>query len=128
MQIGRPPIVDGVRGLREAAGAQNPTDRQGAVAAPAVDRADIRPLGIPAVLQILIAEILDAWTQPLVSARPDSPLEAAMLIVQTFLQALPAEAPDPHAFLAAHEMLLAGMERGMERAQAVVAAWRDVPR
>jgi hypothetical protein len=48
--------------------------------------------------------------------------------VQTFLQALPEGDADPQALLAAHDALLGALARGMDSAQEIVAAWRNVPR
>ncbi|MFI4890245.1 MAG: hypothetical protein ACHQIL_06915 [Steroidobacterales bacterium] len=142
MQIGKPPVIDGARGADPPANAQGATLRQGAPAAPAADRADIRPLSIAAALQILIAEVQGTWSlllsqpaspsqppsPPASPAPPDNPLDAAMRLMQTFLQSLPASGADADTFLAAHDGLLAGLARGMDQAMAVVAAWRDTPR
>ncbi len=59
---------------------------------------------------------------------PDNPVGVAMLIVRTFLQAVPTTDADPQVFSAVHDQLVANLEQGVDRAQAVVAAWHDVPR
>jgi hypothetical protein len=127
MQIGKPPIVDGAPGASSAAGAQSSTVRQGAMAPPAADRADIRPLSVAAALQILMAEVFDAWALAAPQPPPDTALRAALVLVQTFLQAVPDTDADPHALLASHDGLLASLERGILRAQDIVATWHDVP-
>jgi hypothetical protein len=134
MEITRPPTLDGTRGADPAPSAQNLTLRQGAVAAPEADRADIRPLSISTALQILITEVLDQWSlppPPSPSQPPsptDSPGDAAMSLVQTFMQSLPASDMDANRFLAAYDTLLVGLERGIEQALGVVGAWRGAPR
>ena len=58
---------------------------------------------------------------------PDNLAGVAMLIVHTFLQAVPTADADPQVLSAVHDPLIANLEQGVERAQAVVAAWPDVP-
>jgi hypothetical protein len=128
MQIGRPPGIDAARSAEAATLVPNPLLRQGQSTAPAADLVDIRPLSIAAVLQILIGEVLEGWSLPLPASRPDAPLGAAVFLVQTFLQALPEGEADPQALLGAHDALLAALVRGMDSAQEIVAAWRNVPR
>ncbi len=141
MQVGKPPMIDAAPGTDPAAAAQGATARQGAAAVPAPDRADIRPLSVAAALQILIAEVLDQWSlppspalsptpalSPSSSAPPDGAPDAAMRLVQAFLQSLPAADAGTSAFIAADDRLLAGLVQGMDQATRLVAAWRDVPR
>ena len=95
---------------------------------PLADRTDIRPLTVPVALQILLAKVFDAWTLPLPATMPDKPVGVAMLIVRTFLQAVPTADADPQVFSTVHDQLVANLEQGVDRAQAVVATWHDVPR
>ena len=128
MEIGKPPIIDGAPGANPAPDVQNATVRQGVVPPPLADRTDIRPLTLPAALQILLAGMFDDWTLPLPAMMPDNPVGVAMLIVHTFLQAVPTTDAAPQVFSAVHDQLVANLEQGVDRAHAVVAAWHDVPR
>jgi hypothetical protein len=132
MEIGKPPVIDGAHGAGPAPGAQSATVKQGAAPPAAVDRADIRPLSVTAALQILITEVLDQLSLLTLPApaqgQPDSPDDAALRLVNLFLQSLPASDEDAQGFLAAYDIQRAGLELGIERALGVVAAWRDVPR
>jgi hypothetical protein len=128
MQIGRPPGIDAAYGANPALPVPAPLLREGEGAVPTLEPVVLRPPGVAAVLQILLAEVLGNWSLPLPAARPDTPSGAALLLVQTFLQRLPADDTDPHALLAQHDQLLAGLVRGLGSAQEIVAAWRDVPR
>ena len=128
MQIGRPPGIDAAIPGDTAPPVAGPLLRQGQGPGAAPDALLIRPPGIAAVLRILVAEVLDNWTLPLPAAIPDAPSGAALFLVQTFLQRLPAEDADPQALLAAHDQLLAALVRGLDSAREIVAAWRAVPR
>jgi len=128
MQIGRPPGIDTARSAEGPSLVPNPLLRQGQGALPAADQADIRPLSIAAVLQILVGEVLESWAMPLPASRPDTPQAAAIFLVQTFLQGVPADEADPQVLLATHDALLGALVRGMDSAQEIVAAWRNVPR
>jgi hypothetical protein len=138
MEIGKPPVIDGAHGAGPAPGAQSATVKQGAAPPTAVDRADIRPLSVTAALQILITEVVDQLSLLTLPApapalapaqgQPDSPDDAALRLVNLFLQSLPASDEDAQGFLAAYDIQRAGLELGIERALGVVVAWRDVPR
>lgn len=128
MQIGPPAPIDGTPATAPAAALTDAAVRGGGGAVATADRADIRPLSVQAALQILLAEIFDAWALPPVAARPDAPWQAAEPVVRSFLQALPADAAGPEALLSRHDELLARLLDGVQRAQAIVAAWRDAPR
>jgi hypothetical protein len=111
--------------------------------APIADRAEIRPLDIPAALQILLAEVRASFElQAIVmggdagGADAESPTQAARALLQMVLQALPDEAagsPEWNAPASAtawnaarmrvDDALLAGLNRGVS----VVSQWRDVP-
>ena len=112
MEIGKPPIIDGAPGANPAPDVQNATVRQGVMPPPLADRTDIRPLTVPAALQILLAGMFDAWTLPLPAMMPDNPVGVAMLIVHTFLQAVPTAEADPQVFSAVHDQLVANLRAG----------------
>ena len=106
------------------------------------DRADIRPLDVPAALQILLAELRAALEeQPLLfdqpplldqpvpgegGAPPDNPAQAARLLVQMAVQSLPEE-PNIAAWTEALSRMEGALQAGIERAIDAVSAWRDVP-
>jgi hypothetical protein len=113
-------------------------------AAPAADRADIRPLDVRAALQILLAEVragldlgvdvgadvgADAAVAAGVAQDPAgaTPVQTARELVEMFLQALPDEAADPPAWTAALMRAETAMQSGMDRAINVVSQWREVP-
>jgi hypothetical protein len=107
------------------------------------DRADIRPLDIPAALQILLAEVRAAFElQAIVmggdtgGAGVESPNQAVRALLQMVLQALPGEtagspvwnAPgNAPAWSAALLRVGEALQAGLDRAVSAVAAWRDVP-
>lgn len=129
--------------------AQVPTDRAGTAAmtgqestaaahvAPTADRADIRPLDVPAALQILLAEVragfdlaANADTDAAVAqgqTNPMDPVHAARELVEMFLRAVPDDASDPPAWTAAVVHAESAMQSSVERAFSVVSLWRDVP-
>jgi hypothetical protein len=105
------------------------------------DRADIKPLDVPAALQILLAEFraaleqqsLLAFDQQLVigdggagSAAPDNPAQAARILLQMAVQSLPDE-PEVAAWAATLLRMENALQTGIERAIDAVSAWRDVP-
>jgi len=93
---------------------------------------EIRGLDIPAALQILWLEVSDA----LGIASPAPPAagadQAAVAIVDAFLQSLPATDPirpdDPAglAWIGAADRLQTVLEGGLDRAQSIVGAWPGV--
>lgn len=113
-----------------------------ATPAPAIqaDRANIRPLDVPAALQILLAEIrasfeltaLNIGTEANASmdanGSMDNPPQSARAIVQVFLQALPEQdGEDAPAWLAAVSRAEATLQAGLDRGIAAISAWRNVP-
>jgi hypothetical protein len=117
------------------------------------DRADIRPLDIPAALQILLAEVRASFESRAIliggdaGAGAENPAQAARALLQWVLQALPDEsatmpvsgppasgaaqlnaaqlnAAQLNAALVRAE---AALQAGLDRAISAVAAWRDVP-
>jgi hypothetical protein len=96
------------------------------------DRADIRPLDIPAALQILLAEVRasldlqEALMSGEGSAVLSTPPQAARLLVEMVVQPLPDEA-DVAAWTAALVHVETALPIGLERAIDAVTAWRDVP-
>jgi hypothetical protein len=108
-------------------------------ATPLADRADIRPLDVPAALQILLAEVRAAFElQALAlgqdtSETPSAPPQAARALLQLVLGAMPEETGamavnngEPAwnaALLRVETALQAGLDRGID----AVTAWRDVP-
>jgi hypothetical protein len=108
-------------------GSQSPAN----IAATA-DRADIRPLDIPAALQILLAEVRAAFDLQALqmsgegSAVLDTPPQAARVLVELVVQSLPEEAAVP-AWTAALVHVETALPIGLQRAIDAVTAWRDVP-
>jgi hypothetical protein len=100
--------------------------------AAAADRADIRPLDIPAALQILLAEVRAAFDLQALqmsgegSAILDTPAQAARTLVELVVQSLPDEADVP-AWTAVLLHVEAALPIGLERAMDIVTGWRDVP-
>jgi hypothetical protein len=96
------------------------------------DRADIRPLDIPAALQILLAEVRAALNLQAVlmsgegRSALDTPPQAARLLMEMVVQSLPDEA-DVRAWTAALVQVETALPIGLERAIDAVTAWRDVP-
>jgi hypothetical protein len=96
------------------------------------DRADIRPLDIPAALQILLAEVRASLDLEAVlmsgegSAVLSTPPQAARLLVEMAVQSLPDTA-DVATWTAALVHLETALPIGLERAIDAVSAWRDVP-
>lgn len=99
--------------------------------APVADRADIRPLDIPAALQILLTEVraaLDLESGSTGGSRAlASPAQAAQDVVQMVLQSMPDDAPDVAAWTAALVRMEAALQAGLSNALNAVSAWRDVP-
>jgi hypothetical protein len=119
-------------------------------AAPAPDRADIKPLDVTAALQILIAEVRESFVSLLIEAagspaasttgsaavavtvgawppaNVDTPSSAARVVVEMMLQAMP-ETADEAAWSEALSRAEAALQSGVQRAVEVVSGWRDVP-
>jgi hypothetical protein len=95
------------------------------------DRADIRPLDVPAALQILLSELraaLDLETGLASdSAALESPVQAAQVLVRMVLQSMPDEAPDVAAWTQALTRMETALQTGLASAITAVSAWRDVP-
>jgi hypothetical protein len=131
MEVAKPPSINVAPGGNPAPSAQSRSANPAPPLPPALDRADIGPLDVPAALQILIAEVQDAWqlapTAATAQTPVQSPLEAAMRLVQTLLQSLPNTGGDARGWTTALAVLQAGLDTGIDRAIATVAAWRDVP-
>lgn len=133
-----------------SAGAPSSAPEQGAQpparAAALADRADIRPLDLPAALQILLAEVRASFELQAIAmggdsggagvAGVESETQAARALLQMVLQALPDEsASSPEwntpgnllAWSAAQMRVDAALQAGLDRAVSAVTAWRDVP-
>lgn len=111
------------------------------------DRADIRPLDVPAALQILLAEVRASFDLQAimmggdaVDAGAQSPTQAARALLQMVLQALPDEPASlppgstpgnvqgsVQAWSAALARVEGALPAGLDRALSLVSAWRDVP-
>lgn len=104
-----------------------------AKAAPIEDRADIRPLDIPAALQILLAEVRAAFELQAVamgsnaSEAANSPPQAARALLQMLLSAVPDESASVPAWNAALARVETALQTGLDRGIDAVTAWRDVP-
>jgi hypothetical protein len=102
-------------------------------AAPVADRADIRPLDIPAALQILLAEVRAALELQAVAMGGDaseavtSPPQAARALLQIVLSAMPDESASMPAWSAALAQVETALQTGLDRGIDAVTVWRDVP-
>jgi hypothetical protein len=61
------------------------------------------------------------------TAAPQSPMQVARDLVEMFLQLLPEDTDDAAAWTAALNRVETALQTGLDRATAVVTAWRDVP-
>jgi len=110
------------------AGQRSPPQEMASLA----DEADIKPLDIPAALQILLAEVRAAFDLQLPSLGggtdiPQNPVQGAQGVVELVLQAMPDDAPDVPAWTAALVRVESALQAGLGRAIAAVTAWRAVP-
>jgi hypothetical protein len=110
------------------AGQQSPPQKIASLA----DEAAIKPLDIPAALQILLAEVRAAFDLQLPSmsggtATAQSPVLGAQGLVEMVLQAMPDDAPDVSAWTEALVRMEFALQTGLERAIAAITAWREVP-
>jgi hypothetical protein len=108
------------------------------LAAP-LDRADIRPLDIPAALQILLAEVrasfeltaLDMQSETSIlgeaSILADSPPQTARAVLQVFLQTLPQDTAGVPSWTAALARAETVLQQGLDRGIAAISAWNEVP-
>ena len=114
-------------------------------AAPIADRADIRPLDVPAALQILLAEVRSAFELLAVEMGAaamgeeanevvNSPPQAARALLQMVLRALPQETgstleetADTPAWNAELVRIETALQTALDRGIDAVATWRDVP-
>ena len=112
--------------------AADPGSQSPANIAAIADRADIRPLDIPAAVQILLAEVrasLDLQASQMSgegSAVLSTPPQAARVLEELVVQSLPDEAAVP-AWTAALVRVESALPIALERAIDAVTAWRDVP-
>jgi hypothetical protein len=96
------------------------------------DRADIRPLDIPAALQILLAEVrasfdLQALLMVGSGLSLDNPAQAARVLVEMVVQAMPDDVASVASWSAALSRVETALQAGIERAISAVTAWHDVP-
>jgi hypothetical protein len=109
------------------------TGSQSPATAAATDRANIRPLDVPAALQILIAEVrasLDLTALSMesnVNILADNPPQAARAVLQLFLQSIPDDAPSLPAWTAVVAQAELSLQTGLDHGIAAIVAWRDVP-
>jgi hypothetical protein len=100
---------------------------------PIADRADIRPLDIPAALQILLAEVRASFELEAVATGQDaneaanSPPQAARALLQMVLSAMPDESASMPAWSAALARVETALQAGLDRGIDTVSVWRDVP-
>jgi hypothetical protein len=109
-------------------GTQSPAN-----AAPIADRADIRPLDVPAALQILLAEVRAAF-QLAAAATVDGPAEiaisppqAARAVLQMLLLSVPDETASIPAWSAELARVETALQTGLDRGVDAVTVWRDIP-
>jgi hypothetical protein len=113
------------------------------------DQADIRPLDVPAALQILLAEVRASFELLAISMGGDaggtgaeSPAQAAHALLQMVLQAVPVERASTSAsgggqgsaarwnveqWNAALERVEGALQAGLDRGINAVSIWREVP-
>jgi hypothetical protein len=109
-------------------GAQSP-----ASAAPIPDRADIRPLEVPAALQILLAEVRSAFESLAVAMGEEanevvnSPPQAARALLQMVLRAVPEETASMPAWNAELARVETALQTALDRGIDAITVWRDVP-
>jgi hypothetical protein len=102
-------------------------------AAPIADRADIRPLDVPAALQILLAEVRSAFELLAVAMGEDanevvnSPPQAARALLQMVLRAVPDETASMPAWTAELARVETALQTALDRGVGAVTMWRDVP-
>jgi hypothetical protein len=102
-------------------------------AAPIADRADIRPLDVPAALQILLAEVRAAFELLAVAMGEDaneaanSPPQAARALLQMVLRAVPDETASMPAWTAELARVETALQSGLDRGIDAITVWRDVP-
>jgi hypothetical protein len=102
-------------------------------AAPIADRADIRPLDVPAALQILLAEVRAAFEMLAVAMDEDaneaanSPPQAARAVLQMVLRAVPDETASMPAWNAELARVETALQTGLDRGIDAITTWRDVP-
>ena len=126
-----PPLASAARA--STASAPDFGSRPPAGVAAALDRADIRPLDVPAALQILLAEVrasfeltaLDLQTETGILA--DSPPQTARAVLQVFLQALPQDTAGATSWSAALAQAETVLQQGLDRGIAAITGWNEVP-
>jgi hypothetical protein len=102
-------------------------------AAPIADHADIRPLDIPAALQILLAEVRAAFELQAIAMGQDAsgevnnPPQAARVLLQMVLGAMPDESASMPAWNAVLARVETALQTGLDRGIGAVSVWRDVP-
>lgn len=102
-------------------------------AAPVADRADIRPLDIPAALQILLAEVRAAFELQALALVPganevlNSAPQAARTLVQMILGAMPDDSAGTGVWNAALPPVEMALQAGLDRGIEAITVWRDVP-
>lgn len=100
--------------------------------APIVDRADIRPLDITAALQILLAEVRAAFELQAVAIgsndneAPNSPPQAARVLLQMFLGAMPDESASMPVWTVVLARGETALQTGLDRGIDAIIVWRDV--
>jgi hypothetical protein len=96
------------------------------------DRADIRPLDIPAALQILLAEVRSSFVlQALLMSGDggvalDDPSQAARALVETVVRSMP-DVASVATWTATLVRAETALQTGLERGISAVSVWRDVP-
>ena len=145
MDVKPPPLASAAAVLTASAAASAPASapelgaRSPASVAAALDRADIRPLDIPAALQILLAEVrasfeltaLDMQTEAGNLAETgilaESPPQTARAVLQVFLQVLPQDTAGLPSWSAAVARAETVLQQGLDRGIAAITAWNEVP-
>jgi hypothetical protein len=132
MDVTKMPAPAGALGRTPTAPAAEQAPQSAPNAAPIADRADIRPLDVPAALQILLAEVRAAFELLAVAMGEDaveavdSPPQAARAILQMVLRAVPDETASTPAWNAELVRFETALQTGLDRGIDAVTLWRDV--
>jgi hypothetical protein len=133
MEVTKTPVPAAAAARTPAAPDAEQGPQSAANAAPIVDRADIRPLDIPAALQILLAEVRAAFELQAVAMGDDtggsvtSPPQAAQALLKMLVGAMPDETAGVPAWGALLARVETALQTGLDRGIDAVTLWRDVP-
>jgi hypothetical protein len=132
MDISKPPPADAANRTPPAPLSPQSSSSSNVAAA---DRASIRPLDVSAALKILLAEVRAAFDAPDIGnelGAMDNPVQAARVLLNVFLQALPddgAGLPAVNQLAVSQQFMNAesALQTGLGRGIIAVSAWQNVP-